>query len=332
MASLPNRTLHFKMKDQQFWEFISTKIKKNKSVILMIVVNHEKGSPGKEGFKMAVSSDGEMVGSIGGGIMETGIVNKAKDWLKTKQRIHEIEKLFHRRQVSLKRSGLICSGTQTNVYTSLNKKDISLIENISKIISSRSKGVLKITEKGIKLLKNKRNVEHFIYNFLNEKTWSYEENIGYKETIFVAGGGHVGLQVCRLFSLLDHYVIVYDDRKYIPTIKSNVFADKIILGKYEQLGKHITEPENIFVIIVTTGYMSDLETLKQVAGMNCRYIGLMGTKVKIKKIFNEAVKSGLKKELLKNIHAPIGIDINSNTPEEIAVSIAAEVIRVKNQK
>ena len=320
------------MKDRQFWEFILAKIKKNKSVILMIVVNHEKGSPGKEGFKMAVSSDGEMSGSIGGGIMETGIVNKAKDWLKSKKKIHEIEKLFHRRQVSLKRSGLICSGTQTNVYISLTKKDVSLVENISKIVSSRSRGVLKITEKGIKLLKNKRNAEHFVYYFKDEKNWSYEENIGYKETIFVAGGGHVGLQVCRLFSLLDHYLIVYDDRKYIPTIKANLFADKIILGKYENLGKYISEPENTFVVIVTTGYLSDLATLKQVTAMNCRYVGLMGTKVKIKKIFNEAVKSGLKKELLKNVHAPIGIDINSNTPEEIAVSIAAEVIRVKNAK
>ncbi|CAN5619503.1 XdhC/CoxI family protein [soil metagenome] len=298
----------------------------------MIVVNHEKGSPGKEGFKMALSSDGEMSGSIGGGIMETGIVDKAKLWLKNKSHVFEIEKLYHRRQVSLKRSGLICSGTQTNVYISITKKDIKLIDSISKIVSSRSKGVLKITEKGIKLLKNNRNPEHFVYDFKNEKSWSYDENIGYKETIFVAGGGHVGLQVCRLFSLLDHYVIVYDDRKYIPTIKANVFADKIILGKYGDFGKYIIEPENTFVVIVTTGYISDLATLMQVAGMNCRYVGLMGTKVKIKKIFNEAVKSGLKKELLKNIYAPIGIDINSNTPEEIAVSIAAEFIRVKNEK
>ncbi|MBP9191421.1 MAG: XdhC family protein, partial [Ignavibacteria bacterium] len=81
----------------------------------------------------------------------------------------------------------------------------------------------------------------------------------------------------------------------------------------------------------TTGFETDKEALTQIINKDLKYIGLMGTMSKIKKIFSEAEKEGIKKEQLKKIHAPIGIDIGSDTPEEIAISIAAELIKFKNQ-
>jgi xanthine dehydrogenase accessory factor len=380
------------VKELALWKFILANLKKKIKVILVIVVNHEEGSPGKEGFKMVVSQDGKTIGSVGGGVMELNIIENAKQNLKKGINVNYLEKLYHKRQVNKNRSGLICSGTQTNFTVTLSQKNIKLIETICTTIKNSSPGILKIStpkssppftqgghggflppsdintqqssrpfkyisnfQKGLlknnktrissinensitnysvtmSLIPDNRSLSHFNYSFKSPNNWSYEENIGYKETVFVVGGGHVGLQVCKILSLMDFFVIVYDDRKNIPTLKENKFAHKKIIDNYENLSSYITEPHHTYIVIVTTGYISDLTALRQVADLNCRYIGLMGTKVKIKKIFNEAVKEGTPKELLKKIHAPIGIDINSNTPEEIAISITAQIIKIKNSR
>jgi xanthine dehydrogenase accessory factor len=89
-----------------------------------------------------------------------------------------------------------------------------------------------------------------------------------------------------------------------------------------------------FVVIVTTAYKSDVAALCSLAQSSTQpeYIGLMGSAAKIKTIMREAEETGVSRKLLNSIHAPIGVEINSDTPEEIAVSIAAEIIRVKNAR
>jgi len=320
------------MKEQHLWNFIYYQLSKNKTVMLVAVVNHENGSPGKEGFKMAITSNGDSVGSIGGGIMEFNIVKSVVELLKKKIQVNKIEKLYHSRKTSVKKSGLICAGSQTNFFISLTKKDIRKVKGIMDFVKEHREGKIIFDQAGINFAKGEKNSSTFFYTFTDQNNWRYEETIGLKNTLIVAGCGHVGLAVCRLFSMLDFYVIAFDNRKDLPTMKKNIFADKKIIDSYENLSKHIAPECENYVIIVTTGYETDKESLKQVIGKNVKYIGLMGTRVKIKKIFNEAVKEGVKKELLKTVNAPIGIDINSDTPEEIAVSIAAEVIREKNTR
>ena len=140
----------------------------------------------------------------------------------------------------------------------------------------------------------------------------------------------MGLALSKLMSELDFLVKVYDDRKSLPLLNGNKFAHKIIKAPFSKLRKFIPESNHTYVVLVTRNFDSDKECLIQIIDKNIKYIGIMGTKVKIKKIFNEAVKDGISKEKLKTIHAPVGIDINSDTPEEIAVSIAAEIILLKN--
>ncbi len=130
-------------------------------------------------------------------------------------------------------------------------------------------------------------------------------------------------------SLLDFYTVVVDDRSGLKTFSKNKYADELIPESYDKLGKIVKD--NSFVIIVTTGFESDKKALLQIINKDLKYIGLMGTTAKIKKISSELIKSGIKKAVLNKIHAPIGIDIGSDTPEEIAISITAELIKIKNQ-
>lgn len=317
------------MKKIHLWNFIHSHLEQNNSIILTAVVSHEKGSPGKTGFKMALSSSGDLVGSIGGGVMEYNILKKSKELLRKNIKINKLEKLHHNKKSSVSKSGLICSGSQTNFTISLSKEDIKTVKKILDSLNSKNIGKIIFSKGGIVFRKIKDKNKQPVFRIKNENDWTYEESTGERDTVLVIGGGHVGLAVCRIMSMLDFHVIVYDSRDDLHTIKENKYADRKIIDSYKNIGKILTADS--YVVIVTTGFESDKEALVQVLKKNVKYAGLMGTKAKIKKIFNEVVKAGFKKELLKKVHAPIGIDINSDTPEEIAVSIAAEIIREKNK-
>jgi len=318
------------MKEFHLWDFIHHNLLKNNAVILIAVVNHETGSPGKEGFKMAVSSNGDYTGSIGGGVMEYNALRECKGFFKNKTSVRKIEKLYHNRKSTSNKSGLICAGSQTNFTISFEKRDLKLIENILEFIKLYKPGKIQFSSDGIKILRVKKNDSVYFYNFIKDSNWKYEEIIGLKNYVYIIGGGHVGLAVSKVMSMLDFFVTIYDDRKNLLMLKQSTFANKIITGSFKKTGSKIKEGNQTYIVIVTKSYISDKESLISVLNKNVRYIGIMGTKVKIKKIFNDVVKEGIKKEQLKKVNAPIGIDINSDTPEEIAVSIAAEIIRIKN--
>ena len=118
------------MKEIHLWNFIYSELKKNNNVILAAVIDHEKGSPGKQGFKMAVTSNSETLGSIGGGVMEYDFLKKCRKAFKDNIILNEIETLHHKKTKTLKNSGLICSGSQTNfIFATHNKHNMkSLFE------------------------------------------------------------------------------------------------------------------------------------------------------------------------------------------------------------
>lgn len=316
------------MKEIHLWNFIHSNLKKNIPVILVAVVDHTKGSPGKRGFKMAVSSIGDSAGSVGGGVMEYNIIKSCRRLLEKGSSVNKLETLYHNKKSSVKQSGLICAGSQTNFTISLTKKDIKSVKKILNAVKDQTSGKIIFSNKGITFNPSKKIFPYFSFEHTEMADWKFEQASAGKKIVYVVGSGHVGLAVCRVLSLLDFHVVAYDSRNDLKTYRENIYADKKITGAYKNLGK-IIKPDS-YVVIVTTGFDSDKEALEQVLNKKVRYIGLMGTKAKIKKIINEAVKDGVNRNLLDRIHAPIGIDISSDTPEEIAISIAAEIIKIKN--
>ncbi len=320
------------MKEIHIWNFLHYHISKGEDTILVAVVSHEKGSPGKEGFKMAISESGESVGSIGGGIMEYNILKKCAELLKNKIHVNKIETLYHNKASgTVSKSGLICAGSQTNFTVTLTRKNLRTVSKILTALKEQVQGKIILNSNGAAFEKTSGAPTNEFMKFRPGRNWKFEQTTGSKNCALIVGGGHVGLAASRIFSMLDFFVIVYDSRSDLRTMKENVFADKKMIGKYDKLGSVVMKNRNCYVIIVTTGFESDKEALKTVLKYDVKYIGLMGTKTKLKKIFNEAVKEGIERKALEKVHAPIGIDIRSDTPEEIAVSIAAEVIREKNK-
>ncbi|HOI28806.1 MAG TPA: XdhC family protein [Melioribacteraceae bacterium] len=319
------------MKDLKMWKFIFESLKKNGSVLLTVVLESKGSSPGKAGFKLAVSEEGVSVGTIGGGQMEYDLLKDCERILKSKKKALLHRDLYHSKKVKKLQSGLVCQGRQTNFTITLDKKDLSRIKKIIQLFYKNEEAVLALTPEGLNVKPGLRNSKHIVYRFKSGNDWSYEENIGVKDTMYIIGGGHVGLALSNQMELLGFHIIVFDDRSDLNTLKENHSADEIIITSYDNIGGYVEEGDYSYVAIVTSALPTDKIALRQILGRKVRYIGMLGSEAKIKRIFSELKEEGISPSLFKKVRAPIGLPINSNTVEEIAVSIASQIIKIKNR-
>ena len=162
-----------------------------------------------------------------------------------------------------------------------------------------------------------------------ERMWFVEPVLPLARLI-IAGAGHVGRAVARLGRMLDFSVTVIDDREEFANIVNVPDADEILAADIgEAVGAVEDSPDNYFVI-VTRGHQKDAEALRAAIGREAAYIGMIGSRRKIELMECEFLENGwATKDEWAEVHAPIGLDIGSRTVEEIAVSIAAELVKVR---
>jgi xanthine dehydrogenase accessory factor len=320
------------MKEIDLWKFIEEKLRANLSVMLMVVAESSKSSPGRAGFKMAVSSDGNLAGTVGGGIMEYRLLEECRNLIAKGNSISMVKKLYHNKTAPADKSGLICGGTETLILKSLNADKLTFLSSLINSYNEFKSGILKITPLDIMFDNSNINGNKILFNYNSENEWTYEENSGTPNIIYVIGGGHVGLAVSKVLSTQDFYIVTIDPRENVFTMLNNTYTNKKLFISYEEVGKHIIEGEKSYAVVVTSEHVTDLAALKSIIPRKLKYIGLMGSKVKIRSIFEKLIENGIEPELLKKIHTPIGIEIEAESPEEIGISIAAEIIKVKNSK
>lgn len=155
------------------------------------------------------------------------------------------------------------------------------------------------------------------------------EVIEKKPEIIMVGAGHVGQAVGRLCEFLDFKLVVVDDRlefaneQVYPMAKQLAFDEDIVKAI-----EKVSITDNSYIIIATKD--SDLLALKKVIASDTAYIGMIGSRKKVGKVFEELLNNGIPKERLEFVHAPVGLNIGAETPEEIAVSILAEIMKIRN--
>ncbi len=317
------------MKELKLWQFILAQAKKNIDVILLCVLYSKGSSPGRQGFKMAVTAT-DMIGSIGGGIMEHKFVEMAKQMLQKEERYSWLKHQHHNKAEPTNQSGMICSGEQTIFIYPIEKKDLQSIEILIHNIAERQNGTLKITNEGINFYSNIPS-QDFSFDKKSETEFVYKEKAGLRNTLYIIGAGHCSLALSRLMSEFDFKIILIDDRDGLNTFLQNNFVHEKIIGQdYNSITNHITGGDNVYVVVMTIGYRSDSLIVNLLLPYEFKYMGVLGSKVKIETLRNEWKSIGLDEKALQHIHAPIGINIRSQTPEEIAVSIAAQIIDIKN--
>jgi len=312
----------------EVWEFIHQKLKHNIKIILLWVLESEGSSPGRRGFKMAVAADGEFTGTIGGGIMEHKLVEKAKSLLSDGVSSISLQRQFHDKQHSRDQSGMICSGSQLIAFVLFSVSDFNVVESIY-AVKDRNK-IVHLSKNGISIAdKSEDETTGLIYT--NEEQWQYTELIDQRPVIHIIGGGHVGSALSELMNLLNFYIKIYDNRPQLNTLQRNSFAHEKHVVDYETIGDVIAANKEEYVAIMTFGYRDDKIVFKQLLNKEFYYLGLMGSEAKIATLFKELEEEGISRDKWKHCFIPIGINIYSKTTKEIAVSIAAEIIREKNK-
>lgn len=317
------------MNDFEFFTRLEETIGEKKRGALLVVCNSEASSPGREGFKMAVFPDGSMFGSIGGGVMEFNIVNQLIKRLGAGEEFNYLKEFQHKDIKGEACSGLICSGSQYVTVNSMNENDLPLLSEINSCFSEKRIRALSASNEGLQVKDVCGSLKQG-FTFTDKNQYEYIELINIKTTIYIVGGGHVGLAVSKQIKFLGWRVVLFDERKDISTVIENTFADEIYHCPVEELGNYIEGGDESFVVIVSHTHHSDLEATITALNLNVRYVGVMGSGSKIGHLINSAKERGVTPEKLEGIDAPIGISINSKTPEEIAVSIAAKIIQVRN--
>jgi len=155
------------------------------------------------------------------------------------------------------------------------------------------------------------------------------EPVAADPTLYVFGGGHVASQIVPLAARVGFQVVVVDDRAEFADPVRFPEAHKVIQAPYEGLMERFSVDPASYLVIVTRGHSYDKEVLAQALDTKARYVGMIGSSRKIGIIFDRLREEGASQERLDRVHAPIGIDIGAETPEEIAVSIVAELIKVR---
>ena len=313
------------------WEHIVHHLEKGEQLVFLYVIRSEGSSPGQKGFCMIVNKEGEMVGSIGGGIMEQKLVELAKVKLGMGEFTPFMMNQVHRKDSKRDQSGMICSGEQSVAFYRLDRTHIELFAKIVSCLGLGTTGTLQLSNNGISFSLNEVGDDSEVDSITNTDTWIVNQPVGFANKVYILGAGHVGSALSAAMRQIGFYVVILDDRRGLNTMEENQSAHERHYVDYDSVVNHIPEGDHVYVAIVSFGYRTDKEVLKNLMGRKYKYLGMMGSKEKVRKLLNELVEEGVDKAWLDSVHTPIGLSIHSKTPEEIAVSIAAEIIEMKNR-
>jgi xanthine dehydrogenase accessory factor len=151
-------------------------------------------------------------------------------------------------------------------------------------------------------------------------------------TAYIFGAGHVGACVAHLASYVNFKVVIVDDREEFACSTNVPEADQIHVVDFQNASSRLVLDEDSYVVIVTRGHAHDKTVLTQALRTNAEYIGMIGSRRKIKLIFESLLMEGFTRDDLQRVHAPIGLPIGGETPQEIGVSIVAQMIELRNRK
>ncbi|MFA5904675.1 MAG: XdhC family protein, partial [Desulfobacula sp.] len=160
----------------------------------------------------------------------------------------------------------------------------------------------------------------------------FVENIRMNPRVFLFGAGHVSVFVAQLAKLVGFNITVIDDRPEFANIERFPDADELIVSDFIHVFEKLQISKNSYILIITRGHIHDKTVLQQALSTPARYIGMIGSTRKRNLIYEDLMAQGITKKRLESVFSPVGLDINAETPEEIAVSIVAELIRVRAPK
>ncbi len=281
---------------------------KQRPVVACLVVGARGSTPQSAGALMIVDDTLATLGTIGGGCVEAEVRRRAHGLLSDGTSGVMQFKLDHDHGWD---DGMICGGTLQIAIGPL--PDAATLRGIADDIDARRATSLAVTAES------------------DEGPVVYRLQLPPRERLYVAGVGHIGQAAARLAQRLEFEVTIFDDRselleRYTPEGVASQPGDVA-----EQLAAAPVD-DDTYCLIVTRGHRHDGQALAAVVGRGARYVGMIGSRRKVKVIFDELVAGGVSRESLDAVAAPVGVDIGAVSVEEIAISIAAQLVQERRAR
>lgn len=336
--------------------------RQNREFVLATVVNTKGSTPQKPGATLLVRADGSTVGTLGGGCVEGDIWFAAKEALR--ERTGPVFKDYYLNEDIAARDGLVCGGS---MYFYIEPFEHSTeISNLSDDIESAFNGGesiavatvvnpktlelgarLTVTEGGdvagslgspaadtlaVKTANRVMSLGKADHVVTADGDELYVAGFTSPATIVLVGGGHVNLQVAKIAQMLGFRVFVTDDRPEFANRERFTMAQQTNVAPYDKGldAFHITK--NTAIVIGSRGHHFDDLATEAAVRTPATYVGLLGSKRKTVMIYEALLKRGISPERLKEVHSPIGLDLGGRSPEEIAVSVMAEIVAFRHDR
>ncbi len=328
------------------YEAVGDYLSRGRGGALATIIKKMGAAPREAGAKMFVGDDGRFFGTVGGGCVEAEVWQAAKNVAKT----GKVKFLHYRLDGRIvEDEGMICGGNvdiflepvlarYKDVYAGVEDlersgKDALIITRFSESSFSKSlvgaDGQVTGDDPGEEIRARQAS-------YLSERGPVIGEGILIEPTVsssllYLFGAGHVSQYVSKAATMVDFNVVVIDDRDDFANRERFPEAREIIVddfrSAFEQLRFYGTE----YVAVLTRGHKHDALVLEEVLKRPTHYVGMIGSKRKSALILEHLRQKGFDEQALKSVHAPIGLDIKAETPQEIAVSIVAQLIAVKRR-
>ena len=315
-------------------------MKNGEDAVLCNIIYSSGSAPRKEGSKMAVFRDKSILGTIGGGIVEFEAINRALELLEKKENACQKYVL---NQSDVSGLGAVCGGEITVYFRYLScdrKEDTDLIKELSSaaeklkdtwMITSLNSGSIGIydDENGLRFSDvGQEKIKPYLDNCTHlTQGGVFIEPVVISGFVYIFGGGHISQALVPVLSKLGYRCIILENRDEFlkKELFSGVYDSKKI--DFKKPGEYISAGEKDHIIIMTRGHESDFDVLEFALSTRAGYIGLIGSRSKWKYTVERLEKDGFTQKDCSRVYNPIGIPIGAQTPDEIAISIAAQLIK-----
>lgn len=321
---------------------IQHELEKSHDLVLVTILSQEGSSPRGAGAQMLVGENGRILGTVGGGAVEAQCEEHARGLLRQRQ---SGEKTFslHRDGIGhagIDHTGMVCGGSVTLWFQFVDASLpfwSSFAEAVLRSLSEHQAGWLVLQPDGPlpALLAAEGTalcgtwsgpVPPYTPGVCLNKEGQFFLPLPVEERAVVFGAGHCARALVPVLHKVGFRVTVLDDRREFAVPGSFPEAESVICGDFARISAYIQLSPSDYVVIMTSGHSHDFDVLRQVLPDPPVYVGVIGSRAKTAFVNQKLREAGFSPEVIQRVHAPIGTAIKAVTPEEIAISIAGEMI------
>jgi xanthine dehydrogenase accessory factor len=331
-------------------------LKQGRSLVWARIIYLDGSAPRSVGADCLVLDDGTLVGTIGGGSLEYAVVQKAKELLTLKRQtiLH-----YSMQGEDVTKSEMLCGGIVDVLLEPLDPADntvVSLFSAAKDLVLSGAPGVFVSQmpsgeqESGQchRLLMGEDGLTHGsipsfsfplsdlfklsapqVLRCPDSGTLFFADPLQSTPEVLIFGAGHISTCIAPIAKMVGFRVVVVDDRSEFANRERFPLADEIFVIPFQQVRHKVSTTAHSYIVIVTRGHNYDKVVLESMLDKPHAYLGMIGSKKKKSAIYQALTAAGVSAETLARVYSPIGLDIGAETPEEIAVSIVAEMIDLR---